>query len=120
MIVNFESGAFNHSATLPLVPCKIVKHLFRTLPREGQADSRGLKTSQILLPNCVWADLEKQERQRAEHQTAVADGTMAFADTLAIYKQRLGRGCLFEAAQQSEDPPQHKLPASFPPEVLAA
>jgi len=37
--------------------------------------------------------LEKQERQRAENQTAVADGAMAFGDALAIYRQRLaGKG----------------------------
>jgi integrase len=41
------------------------------------------------------ADLEKQERQRAEHQTAVADGAMSFGDALEIYKQRLaGDGSL--------------------------
>jgi hypothetical protein len=36
------------------------------------------------------ADSEKQERQRAEHQTTVADGKMAFADFPAIYEQRPG------------------------------
>jgi hypothetical protein len=35
------------------------------------------------------ADLEKEERQRAEHQTAVVDGVMEFRDVLALYRQRL-------------------------------
>ena len=34
-------------------------------------------------------DLEKKERQLAEHQTAAADGRMSFGDALAIYEQRL-------------------------------
>jgi integrase len=54
-----------------------------------------LKTSRISVAKLRLGDLEKQERQRAEHQTAVAGGTMAFADALAIYKQRLaGDGSL--------------------------
>jgi integrase len=61
----------------------------------GKLIRRGLKTRQISVAKLRLADLEKQERQRAEHQTAVADGVMAFADALAIYKQRLaGDGSL--------------------------
>src|SRR5271156_4661486 len=61
----------------------------------GKLIRRGLKTSQISVAKVRLADLEKQERQRAEHQTAVADGTMTFADALAIYRQRLaGDGSL--------------------------
>jgi integrase len=61
----------------------------------GKLIRRSLKTSQMSVAKLRLADLEKQERQRAEHQTAVADGTMAFADALAIYKQRLaGDGSL--------------------------
>jgi integrase len=61
----------------------------------GKLIRRTLKTSQISVAKLRLGDLEKQERQRAEHQTAVADGTMTFADALAIYKQRLaGDGSL--------------------------
>jgi integrase len=61
----------------------------------GKLIRRSLKTSRISVAKLRLGDLEKQERQRAEHQTAVADGTMAFADALAIYKQRLaGDGSL--------------------------
>jgi integrase len=55
----------------------------------GKLIRRALKTSRISVAKLRLADLEKQERERAEHQTAVADGTMSFADALAIYKQRL-------------------------------
>src|ERR1035438_9056150 len=55
----------------------------------GKLIRRSLKTSRISVAKLRLGDLEKQERQRAEHQTAVADGAMAFADALAIYKQRL-------------------------------
>jgi integrase len=61
----------------------------------GKLIRRALKTTQISVAKLRLADLEKQERQRAEHQTAVADGTMAFGDALAIYKERLaGDGSL--------------------------
>ncbi|MGD0816441.1 MAG: site-specific integrase [Verrucomicrobiota bacterium] len=61
----------------------------------GKLIRRALKTTQISVAKLRLADLEKQERQRAEHQTAVADGTMTFADSLATYKQRLaGDGSL--------------------------
>src|ERR1035438_6473159 len=55
----------------------------------GKLIRRALKTSQISVAKLRLADLEKEERQRAENQTSVADGTMTFADALAIYKQRL-------------------------------
>jgi integrase len=62
---------------------------------KGKLIRRSLKTSQMSVAKLRLGDLEKQERQRAEHQTAVADGTMAFADALAIYQQRLaGDGSL--------------------------
>jgi integrase len=61
----------------------------------GKLIRRSLKTTQISVAKLRLADLEKQERQRAEHQTAVADGTMTFADALETYKQRLaGDGSL--------------------------
>jgi integrase len=62
---------------------------------KGKLIRCSLKTSQISVAKLRLGDLEKQERQRAEHQTAVADGVMAFGDALAIYKQRLaGDGSL--------------------------
>ncbi|HEY3860391.1 MAG TPA: site-specific integrase [Verrucomicrobiae bacterium] len=62
---------------------------------KGKLIRRSLKTSQISVAKLRLGDLEKQERQRAEHQTAMSDGVMAFADALAIYQQRLaGDGSL--------------------------
>jgi integrase len=62
---------------------------------KGKLIRRSLKTSQISVAKLRLGDLEKQERQRSEHQAAVADGTMTFADALAMYKQRLaGDGSL--------------------------
>ena len=49
----------------------------------GKLIRRALKSGQISVAKLRLADLEKQERQRAEHQTAVTDGTMIFADALA-------------------------------------
>jgi hypothetical protein len=48
----------------------------------GKLIRRSVKTSQISVAKLRLADLEKQERQRAEHQTAVADGVMTFVDAL--------------------------------------
>jgi hypothetical protein len=61
----------------------------------GKLIRRSLKTSQISVAKLRLADLEKEESQRAEHQTSVTKGAMEFADALAIYKQRLaGDGSL--------------------------
>ena len=54
---------------------------------KGKLIRRSLKTGQMSVAKLRLGDLEKQERQRAEHQTAVGDGTMAFADAQAIYQQ---------------------------------
>ncbi len=61
----------------------------------GKLIRRSLKSSHISVAKLRLADLEKDERQRTEHQAAVAEGAMEFADALAIYKQRLaGDGSL--------------------------
>jgi integrase len=48
-----------------------------------------LKTTKITVAKLRLADLEKDERQKAECQTAVANGKMTFGDALGIYRQRL-------------------------------
>jgi integrase len=55
----------------------------------GKLIRRSLKTTQLGVAKLRLNDLEKVERQRAGHQTAVAEGRMAFGDALAIYRQRL-------------------------------
>ena len=56
----------------------------------GKLIRRSLKTTQMSVAKLRLGDLEKQERQRADHQTAVADGTMTFADALAKRKDGTG------------------------------
>jgi hypothetical protein len=78
-----------------LVRCKSSGIYFARFRVRGKLIRRALNTSQISVAKLRVADLEKEERQRAEHQTAVAEGAMTFADALAIYKQRLaGAGSL--------------------------
>jgi len=55
----------------------------------GKLIRRSLKTTQLSVAKLRLTDLEKAERQKAEHQTAVADGRMNFEDALVIYRQRL-------------------------------
>ena len=42
----------------------------------GKLIRRSLRTSRISVAKLRLGDLEKQERQRGEHQAAIADGTM--------------------------------------------
>ena len=62
---------------------------FARLRIRGKLIRRCLKTPGITVAKLRLADLEKEERQRAEHQSAVGSGTMSFADALSIYRQRL-------------------------------
>lgn len=62
---------------------------FARLRLKGKLIRRSLKTAQLSVAKLRLADLEKEERQRAEHQTAVMDGVMEFGDALALYRQRL-------------------------------
>jgi hypothetical protein len=52
---------------------------FARLRVRGKLIRRGLKTTSIAVAKLRLSDLEKGERQKAEHQTAVADGNMTFA-----------------------------------------
>lgn len=62
---------------------------FARLRVKGKLIVRSLKTTSITVAKLRLSDLEKAERQRAQSQTAVANGTMSFADALAVYRQRL-------------------------------
>ena len=62
---------------------------FARLRVRGKLIRRGLKTTSLTVAKLRLSDLEKGERQKAEHQTAVADGNMTFGAALAIYRQRL-------------------------------
>ena len=57
---------------------------FARLRVRGKLIRRSLKTTQLSVAKLRLTDLEKGERQKAEHQTAVADGRMTFGDALGI------------------------------------
>ena len=57
-------------------------------PRKGQAHSpfsQGLAVAKLRL-----GDLEREERQIAEHAMAFVESKMTFGDALAIYHQHAG------------------------------
>lgn len=63
--------------------------LFARVRVKGKLIRRSLKTKGLSVAKLRLADLEKAERQLAEHATAYSDGKMTFKDALGIYRQRL-------------------------------
>ncbi|MHB8520040.1 MAG: hypothetical protein ACYDH9_04715 [Limisphaerales bacterium] len=63
--------------------------LFARVRVKGKLIRRSLRTQVLSIARLRLADLEKAERQVAEHATACAGGKMTFGDALAIYRQRL-------------------------------
>ena len=55
----------------------------------GKLIWKSLKTDRISVAKLRLGDFHKEERQRAEAQTAVARGKMTFADALQTYRERL-------------------------------
>ncbi len=72
-----------------LIRYKPSKKYFARIRINGKLIRRSLKTGVLSVAKLRLGDLEKKERQLAEHQTAAADGRMSFGDALAIYEQRL-------------------------------
>ena len=64
---------------------------FARIRVQGKLILKSLKTSRISVAKLRLADLEKEERQKAENQTgiAVASGKMTFSDAVALYRERL-------------------------------
>lgn len=62
---------------------------FSRIRIRGKLIRRTLKTKVLTTAKMRLGDLEKEERQRAESQTAVAGGKMTFGDALAVYRKRL-------------------------------
>jgi integrase len=64
---------------------------FARLRVRGKLIVRSLKTNRVTVARLRLADLQKQERQRAEHLTAdaAANGKLSFGDAMAIYRRRL-------------------------------
>jgi integrase len=63
--------------------------LFARVRVKGKLIRRSLKTSAISVAKLRLTDMEKAERQSAEHSVAFEGGKMTFGDALAIYRQRL-------------------------------
>lgn len=64
---------------------------FARIRVQGKLIRRSLKTNRISVAKLRLADLEKDERQKAENQTSVAltNGKMLFSDALSVYQERL-------------------------------
>jgi len=65
----------------------------------GKLIRKSLKTDVLSVAKLRLADLDKQERQRAESTDAVARGKMTVGDAIEIHKERCGRGRQLEAAR---------------------
>lgn len=61
---------------------------FARLRIRGKLIVKSLKTDSVAVAKLRLADLEKDERQAAEHRDAVATGKMTFGDCLEMYQQR--------------------------------
>ena len=72
-----------------LVRYKPSKAYFARIRIGGKLIRRSLKTKVLSVAKLRLGDLEKKERQLAEHQVAVADGSMTVDDACATYRQRL-------------------------------
>src|SRR5712664_2347744 len=72
-----------------LIRYKPSKAYFARIRIQGKLIRRSLKTSVLSVAKLRLGDLEKRERQLAEHHTEATDGRMTFDDAVAIYKQRL-------------------------------
>lgn len=61
---------------------------FARIRIQGKLIVRSLKTDSIAVAKLRLADLEKDERQAAEHRDVVASGKMTFGDCLELYQKR--------------------------------
>jgi hypothetical protein len=62
---------------------------FARIRIQGKLIVRSLKSDSIAVAKLRLADLEKDERQTAEHCAAVATGKMTFGDCLTLHRERL-------------------------------
>jgi hypothetical protein len=72
-----------------LVRYKPSKKYFARLRVNGKLIRRGLKTNVLSVAKLRLGDLEKAERQLAEHQIATVAGNLTFGGALTTYRQRL-------------------------------
>ncbi len=62
---------------------------FAIIRVRGKLIIKTLKTASVTVAKLQLADLEKDERKKAESPTSVTRGKMAFSYVLALYRQRL-------------------------------
>lgn len=63
--------------------------LFARIRVKGKLIRQSLKTKVLSVAKLRLADLEKKERQVAEHARGFVDGKMTFGDALGVFRQRL-------------------------------
>jgi len=74
--------------------CKLIRYVpsgtyFARIRVHGKLILKSLKTNRVSVAKLRLADLEKEERQKAESQTSVANGKMTFKEALAIFRKHL-------------------------------
>src|SRR5882724_6986618 len=62
---------------------------FARIRVQGKLILKSLKTDRVSVAKLRLADLEKEQRQKVESQTAIANGKMTFKEALAIFTERL-------------------------------
>jgi integrase len=82
---------------------------------KGKLIRRSLKTQVFSVAKLRLGDLEREERQIAEHATACVGGKMTFGDALAIYRQRLqGDASLKPRTKEHREERIHALLKTWP------
>lgn len=76
--------------TAPIAPKRKTQGVYFARTRvQGKLIRKSLKTDSISVAKLRLADLEAEERKRAENQTAVAKGKATFGNALAIFQKRI-------------------------------
>ena len=84
---------------------------FARIRIQGKLIVKSLKTDSIAVAKLRLADLEKDERQNAEHRAAVATGKMTFGDCLKLHRERLQADPNFKPKNEGVLRVSHQSPA---------
>jgi hypothetical protein len=84
-----EKSLWQKTQYANLIRYKPSKAYFARIRINGKLIRRSLKTSVLSVAKLRLGDMEKKERQLAEHQTTSGDGRMTFGGALNIYERRL-------------------------------
>jgi integrase len=86
---NSAQGSWQKTHYANLLRYKSSGTYFARIRITGKLIRRSLDTNVLSVAKLRLGDLEKQERQLAEQQTAIGDGRMTFDDALVVFRQRL-------------------------------